>query len=242
MKNVLLLAMFVASAALGIAQQPVATRGHDMPTSINPADLVRQPIGKEEEATQGVIFKRVTALEVSSQFHYWPYGPVSNDMFKYDAKSNTLNIARNKALFNASNQISGVEVGVLRSTNNGVAWTMDVIQSTTSMFFGMPILGYVNPDEGTDASKFPVMVFGIRYPMPSLNYGGLSMWNRTSAGPYELTLNDQPAPANGYAITMGDLYSDNNSGAVHYSGTLNPDAGVQYGAYGYFNMNLVVDD
>jgi hypothetical protein len=78
--------------------------------------------------------------------------------------------------------------------------------------------------------------------MPALNYGGMSMWNRTSAGAYELTLNDQPAPGSGYTVQFGDLYSDNVNGAIHWAGMLDPDATSQYGAYGYFNFNLVVED
>lgn len=245
MKHALLVATFAASAVFSVAQKPaaqMATKGDRIPMALSASDVSMQSAGKPEERGQGILFTRVFTTDVRSQFHYWPYGTSSNDMFKYDAKSNTLNIARNKAKFDASNQINGVDIGIVRSANNGSTWSFDIIQSTSDIFFGMPVFGWVNPDEGTDPSKYPVMIYGIRYPMPSLSYGGLSMWNRTSAGSYELPLNDQTPPAPGYTVQFGDLYSDNTSGAVHWAGTLNPDATVQYGAYGYFNFNLIVED
>ncbi|HLP28372.1 MAG TPA: T9SS type A sorting domain-containing protein [Candidatus Didemnitutus sp.] len=245
MKHALLVATFAASAVFSVAQQPAAqmsTQGNRIPMALSASDRSLQTSVKPEEQGQGVLFKRVFTTDVRSQFHYWPYGTVSNDMFKYDVKSNTLNIARNKALFNATQEISGVEIGIVRSADNGSTWSFDIIQSTTDIFFGMPVFGWVNPDEGTDPSKYPVMVYGIRYPMPSAAYGGLSMWNRTEAGSYELPMNDQTPPASGYTIQFGDLYSDNTSGSVHWAGTLNPDATTQYGAYGYFNFNLIVED
>lgn len=245
MKHALLVATFAASAVFSVAQKPaaqMATKGDRIPMALSASDVSMQSAGKPEERGQGILFTRVFTTDVRSQFHYWPFGTVSNDMFKYDAKSNTLNIARNKAKFDASNQINGVDIGIVRSANNGSTWSFDIIQGTNDIFFGMPVFGWVNPDEGTDPSAYPVMIYGIRYPMPSLSYGGLSMWNRTSAGSYELPLNDQTPPAPGYTCQFGDLYSDNTSGAVHWAGTLNPDATSQYGAYGYFNFNLIVED
>ena len=210
--------------------------------TLTPADIMPQGSVKAEESTQGVIFKRIFTTDVRAQFHYWPFGTISNDIFKYDATSGTLNLARNKASFNLQNQIAGVELGVVRSADNGASWNFDVVVNSTDIFFGMPVLGWVNPDDLSDPAQCPVMIYGIRYPMPTLNYGGTSMWNRTSAGAYELPLNDQAAPGAGYEFQFGDVYGDNTSGAVHLAGTLNPDDGVQYGAYGYFNFNLVVED
>lgn len=245
MKHALLVATFAASAVISVAQKPATTSvnpAHSIPMTLTPADLTPQGPIKAEETTQGVIFKRIFTTDVRSQFHYWPFGTISNDIFKYDAKSGTLNLARNKATFNLQNQIAGVELGVVRSADNGNTWDFDVVINTTDMFFGMPVLGWVNPDDLSDPAAYPVMIYGIRYPMPNLNYGGTSMWNRTSAGAYELPMNDQARPGAGYEFQFGDVHGDNTSGAVHLAGTLNPDDGVQYGAYGYFNFNLVVED
>lgn len=246
MKHALLVAMVAVASVSTLAQKPATTFAeapkHRIPTAITPADVAIAVQDKVQEGTQAVSWSRVFGTEVRAQFHYWPYGNVSNNMFKYDPISNTLNIARNRALFNASNTISGVELGIVRSSNMGSSWNFDVIQSTTAMFFGMPVIGWVNPNELTDASKIPITVYGIRYPTPALSYGGLSMWTRTDAEAYELTLNDQPSPAFGYSVYLGDLYSDNVNGAVHYAGTLNPDPNIQYGAYGYFNFNLTIED
>jgi len=245
MKHALLVATFAASAVISVAQKPATTSvnpASSVPMTLTPADLTPQGPIKAEETTQGVLFKRVFTTDVRSQFHYWPFGTTSNDIFKYDAKSGTLNIARNKATFNLQNQIAGVEIGVVRSADNGGSWNFDVVVSSTDIFFGMPVLGWVNPDDLSDPAQYPVMIYGIRYPMPNLSYGGTSMWNRTSAGAYELPMNDQARPGAGYEFQFGDVHGDNSSGAVHLAGTLNPDDGVQYGAYGYFNFNLVVED
>ena len=245
MKHALLVATFAASAVISVAQKPATTSVNSVnsvPMTLTPADIMPQGSVKAEESTQGVIFKRIFTTDVRAQFHYWPFGTISNDIFKYDATSGTLNLARNKASFNLQNQIAGVELGVVRSADNGASWNFDVVVNSTDIFFGMPVLGWVNPDDLSDPAQCPVMIYGIRYPMPTLNYGGTSMWNRTSAGAYELPLNDQAAPGAGYEFQFGDVYGDNTSGAVHLAGTLNPDDGVQYGAYGYFNFNLVVED
>ncbi len=246
MKHALLVATFAASAAISVAQKPATTSvnpASSVPMTLTPADIMPQGSMKAEESTQGVIFKRIFTTDVRSQFHYWPFGTISNDIFKYDAKSGTLNLARNKATFNLQNQIAGVELGVVRSADNGASWNFDVVVNSTDIFFGMPVLGWVNPDDLSDPAEYPVMIYGIRYPMPALNYGGTSMWNRTPAGgAYELPLNDQSRPGAGYEFQFGDVLGDNTSGAVHLAGTLNPDDGVQYGAYGYFNFNLVVED
>lgn len=245
MKHALLVATFAASAVISVAQKPATTSVNSVnsvPMTLTPADIMPQGSVKAEESTQGVIFKRIFTTDVRAQFHYWPFGTISNDIFKYDATSGTLNLARNKASFNLQNQIAGVELGVVRSADNGESWNFDVVVNSTDIFFGMPVLGWVNPDDLSDPAEYPVMIYGIRYPMPTLNYGGTSMWNRTSAGAYELPLNDQTAPGAGYEFQFGDVYGDNTSGAVHLAGTLNPDDGVQYGAYGYFNFNLVVED
>lgn len=245
MKHALLVATFAASAVISVAQKPATTSVNSVnsvPMTLTPADIMPQGSVKAEESTQGVIFKRIFTTDVRAQFHYWPFGTISNDIFKYDATSGTLNLARNKASFNLQNQIAGVELGVVRSADNGASWNFDVVVNSTDIFFGMPVLGWVNPDDLSDPAKYPVMIYGIRYPMPTLNYGGTSMWNRTSAGAYELPLNDQTAPGAGYEFQFGDVYGDNTSGAVHLAGTLNPANGVQYGAYGYFNFNLVVED
>jgi len=245
MKHALLVATFAASAVISVAQKPATTSvnpASSVPMTLTPADLTPQGPIKAEETTQGVLFKRVFTTDVRSQFHYWPFGTTSNDIFKYDAKSGTLNIARNKATFNLQNQIAGVEIGVVRSADNGGSWSFDAVVSSTDIFFGMPVLGWVNPDDLSDPAQYPVMIYGIRYPMPNLSYGGTSMWNRTSAGAYELPMNDQARPGAGYEFQFGDVHGDNSSGAVHLSSTLNPDDGVQYGAYGYFNFNLVVED
>ena len=245
MKHALLVATFAASAVISVAQKPATTSVNpagSVPMTLTPADIMPQGSVKAEEMTQGVIFKRIFTTDVRAQFHYWPFGTISNDIFKYDAKSGTLNLARNKATFNLQNQIAGVELGVVRSADNGASWNFDVVVNSTDIFFGMPVLGWVNPDDLSDPAQYPVMIYGIRYPMPNLNYGGTSMWNRTSAGAYELPLNDQTAPGAGYEFQFGDVHGDNTSGAVHLAGTLNPDDGVQYGAYGYFNFNLVVED
>ncbi len=243
MKHALLVATFAASAVMGVAQKPATNpigAGHLVPMSLSASDLTPQAPAKPEERGQGILFTRAFTTDVRAQFHYCPFGVSSNDMFMYDKKSGTLNIARNKAIF-TNNQISGVEIGIMRSANNGQSWTFDVLQNTSDIFFGMPVLGMVNPDGGSDPSTYPTTVYGIRYPMPTLNYGGMSMWNRTAAGTYELTLNDQPAPGVGYAVQFGDLYSDDVNGGIHWGGMLDPD-GTQYGAYGYFNFNLVVED
>lgn len=246
MKHALLVATFAASAVISVAQKPATTSvnpASSVPMTLTPADIMPQGSMKAEESTQGVIFKRIFTTDVRSQFHYWPFGTISNDIFKYDAKSGTLNLARNKATFDLQNQIAGVELGVVRSADNGASWNFDVVVNSTDIFFGMPVLGWVNPDDLSDPAEYPVMIYGIRYPMPALNYGGTSMWNRTPAGgAYELPLNDQSRPGAGYEFQFGDVLGDNTSGAVHLAGTLNPDDGVQYGAYGYFNFNLVVED
>jgi hypothetical protein len=245
MKNVLIAAFVAASVVSANAQRSAVPEPNRLPSqipgSLTPADITPAPADvKQDEAPQAVTFRRVFTTDVRSQFHYWPFGTASNDIFKYDAKSNTLNLSRNKAVLASS--ITGVDIGIMRSTNEGRSWTFDIVKSTSEMFFGMPTFGWVNPDEGTDASKYPISIYGIRYPIPALSYGGMSMWNRTSAGEYELMLNDQTPPGAGYSIQFGDLHSDNANGAMHYAGTLNPDDGVQYGAYGYFNFNLVVED
>ncbi len=245
MKNALLGAMLAAATVGGTAQKMMVAEPRlttPVPMRLTAGDLTPQPAGKVEEGTQATTFRRVFQTDVRSQFHYWPYGTVSNDIFKYDPVSKSLNLSRNKATFDASRQISGVEIGLMRSTNSGTAWTFDIIQSTGDIFFGMPVFGWVNPDGGTDPSKFATAIYGIRYPMPQLTYGGMSLWNRTSAGSYEMIMNDQDRPGSGYEVQFGDLYSDNTSGAVHYAGTLNPDETAQYGGYGYFNFNLIVED
>ncbi len=245
MKTALLGAMLAAATVGGTAQKMMVAEPRlttPVPMRLTAGDLTPQPTGKVEEGTQATTFRRVFTTDVRSQFHYWPYGTVSNDIFKYDPVSKSLNLSRNKATFDASRQISGVEIGLMRSTNNGTAWTFDIIQSTGDIFFGMPIFGWVNPDGGTDPSKFATAIYGIRYPMPQLTYGGMSLWNRTSAGSYEMIMNDQDRPGSGYEVQFGDLYSDNTSGAIHYAGTLNPDETAQYGGYGYFNFNLIVED
>ncbi len=245
MKHALLLAAMVFATVAGVAQ--IAANGNNdtryrIPMKLTPADIMPQPAAeKPSERGQGIAFTRVFTTEVRSQFHYWPSGTSSNDIFIYDARSNSLNIARNRALFDAANQIMGVEIGVVRSTNNGSAWTFDIVQRTTDMFFGMPVLGMVNPNEVSDPSQYPIAVYGIRYPMPNLNYGGMSLWNRGDNGPYELPLNDQTPPASGYAMAFGDVYADKTGAGVHIGGILNP-TGTQYGAYGYFNFNLVDED
>lgn len=245
MKQALLGALLIGATVGGSAQKMnVAEPRHanpSLPMHLTPADIVPQAPVKAEEGTQATTFKKVFGTDVRSQFHYWPFGTASNDIFKYEAKTKSLNIARNKAVF-AGNSLGGVDIGIMRSTNNGTSWTFDIVKSTTDIFFGMPNFGWVNPDESSDASKLPVSIFGIRYPMPNLTYGGMSLWNRTSAGAYEMALNDQDKPAPGYDVQFGDLYSDNSSGAIHYAGMLNPGDGIQYGAYGYFNFNLVVED
>ncbi|MBC8124653.1 MAG: T9SS type A sorting domain-containing protein [Candidatus Kapabacteria bacterium] len=246
MKHALLFAIFAVSTLVCLAQMPAvqsnSTR-HRVSTSFSPSDLMVQPAEKAEEHNQGgVTFKRVTTLELRSNYHYWPFGVWSNDMFQYEAKSNTLNIARNRALVDAQNMVTGTEVGVLRSVNNGVAWTFDRLTSTPDIFV-YPTIGWINPDEGTDASKFPVMIYGASFVRSNgLAFGGFTMWNRTSGAPYQVSLSDYPAPGNGYAMNEGKLYSDNSSGSVVCAGTLNPSGSAAYGAYGMWNFNLVVDD
>jgi hypothetical protein len=246
MKHALLGALLAAAAVGGSAQKMVVSQPRlgteSIPTRVTAGDITPQPSAKADEGTQATTFRRVFTTDVRSQFHYWPYGTVSNDIFKYDPVSKSLNLSRNKATFDASRQISGVEIGLMRSTNSGTSWTFDIVQSTSDIFFGMPIFGWVNPDGGTDPSKFATAIYGIRYPMPQLSYGGMSLWNRTSAGSYEMIMNDQDRPGSGFEVQFGDLYSDNTSGAVHYAGTLNPDETAQYGTYGYFNFNLIVED
>ncbi|MBM4179177.1 MAG: T9SS type A sorting domain-containing protein [Ignavibacteria bacterium] len=245
MKNALLGALFVAATIGGSAQkmaikQPrLATE--QIPFRLTASDLTPHFSVKPEEGTQATTFKRVFTTDIRSQFHYWPYGTASNDIFKYDPASKSLNISRNKAILTGGS-LTGVDIGIMRSTNNGSTWSFDIIQNTTDLFFGMPTFGWINPDGGTNPAKFATAVYGIRYPMPNLTYGGMSLWNRTSAGSYEMILSDQQPPAAGYTVQFGDLYSDNTSGAVHYAGTLDPDNTAQYGAYGYFNFNLIVED
>lgn len=245
MKNALLGALLAAATIGGSAQKMAISQPRlateQIPSRLTASDLTPHTSVKPEEGTQATTFKRVFTTDVRSQFHYWPYGTASNDIFKYDPVSKTLNLSRNKAVFSGSS-ISGVDIGLMRSANNGSTWTFDIVQSTSDIFFGMPTFGFVNPDGGTDASKFATAIYGIRYPMPNLTYGGMSLWNRTSAGSYEMIMNDQAPPATGYTVQFGDLHSDNSSGAVHYAGTLDPDASSQYGAYGYFNFNLIVED
>ncbi|MBU3679105.1 MAG: exo-alpha-sialidase [Candidatus Kapabacteria bacterium] len=245
MNHVVIAAFVIASAASTFAQ--VSTRNLpnpgpavQIPLRLSEADITpAASIDKVDDGTQAVTFRRIFSTDVRSQFHYWPFGVASNDIFKYDPKSNTLNLVRNKAVITSN--ISGVDIGIMRSTNEGKAWTFDIIKSTSDMFVGMPTFGWVNPNEGTDASKFPISIYCIKYPIPALSYGGMTLWNRTAAGEYELPLSDQERPGQGYDVQFGDLYSDNANGGLHFAGMLNPD-GAQYGAYGYFNFNLVVED
>lgn len=246
MKNALIAALIVASSASMVAQkkqimpEPNMLPSMQSAAALTPADIMAPPsVSKPDDQPQAATFRRLFTTDVRSQFHYWPFGVASNDIFKYDPKSKTLNLARNRAIL--TNTITGVDIGIMRSTNGGRAWAFDVIKNTTELFYGMPNFGWVNPDELTDASKYATALYGIRYPIPALTYGGMSLWNRTTNGVYELPLSDQSQPAAGYDVQMGDLYSDNAGGAVHYAGTLNAD-NVQYGAYGYFNFNLVVED
>lgn len=251
MKHALLVATFAAAAVISVAQKPAATSSHSAPSipmTLTPADILPQHSSKAEEATQGVLFKRVFTTEVASRFHYWTFGTSSNDMFKYDAKSGTLNIARNRALFNAQQQLDGAEVGIVRSTDNGNTWTFDVIIKTNETFFGMPTIGWVNPDDLSNPAEYPVSIFGFRYPIdrsvnpPRIGFDRLSMWNRTSGGVAEISLISQPRPGNGFYMDFVDVHSDNANGAVHAAGVLSTDPTAQYGTYGYFNFNLIVED
>lgn len=251
MKHALLVATFAASTVISVAQKPATTSSHSAPSipmTLTPADILPQHSNKAEEVTQGVLFKRVFTTEVVSRFHYWPFGTSSNDMFKYDAKSGTLNIARNRALFNAQQQLDGVELGIVRSADNGNSWTFDVIIRTNEMFFGMPTIGWVNPDDLSNPAEYPVAICGIRYPIdrsvnpPRINFDRLSMWNRTSGGVAEIPLSGQPRPGSGFDMDLVDLHGDNANGAIHAAGMLDPEPTAQYGTYGYFNFNLVVED
>jgi hypothetical protein len=245
MNNVVFAAFVLASVAQTFAQissrpEPNPRQTVQIPLRLTAADVTpAASIEKTEDGTQAVTFRRIFSSDVRSQFHYWPFGVASNDILRYDPKSNTLNLARNKAVITSN--ISGVDIGIMRSTNDGKSWTFDIIKSTSDMFVGMPTFGWVNPDDGTDASKFPVSIYCIKYPIPALSYGGMTLWNRTAAGEYELPLSDQERPGTGYDVQFGDLHGDNANGGMHYAGMLNPD-GAQYGAYGYFNFNLVVED
>lgn len=245
MNHVVIAAFVLASIAQTFAQissrpEPNPRQTVQIPLRLTAADVTPEAaIEKSEDGTQAVTFRRIFSSDVRSQFHYWPFGVASNDIFKYDPKSNTLNLVRNKAVITSN--ISGVDIGIMRSTNDGKAWTFDIIKSTSDMFVGMPTFGWVNPDDGTDASKYPVSIYCIKYPIPALNFGGMTLWNRTAAGDYELPLSDQERPGTGYDVQFGDLHSDNANGGLHFAGMLNPD-GAQYGAYGYFNFNLVVED
>ena len=245
MKHALLFAMFAVSAVICLAQiptvQPNTTR-NQVSAAFSPSDLMAQPTQKAEEHSQGVVFNRVTTLELRSNYHYWPFGVWSNAMFQYEAKSNTLNIARNRALVDGAGAITGTEVGVLRSANNGTSWTFDILTSTPDIFV-YPTLACINPDEGTDASKLPVMVYGASFVRSNgLAFGGFTMWNRTSASSYQVSLSDYPAPGNGYAVNEGALYADTSSGSVICAGTLGTSGSAVYGAYGMWNFNLIVDD
>ncbi len=251
MKHALLVATFAASAVISVAQKPATTSSHSapgVPMTLTPADILPQHSSKAEEGTQGVLFKRVFTTEVASRFHYWTFGTSSNDMFKYDAKSGTLNIARNRALFNTQQQLDGVEVGIVRSSDNGNTWTFDVIIKTNEMFFGMPTIGWVNPDDLSNPAEYPTSIVGFRYPInrsvnpPTVDFDRLSMWNRTSGGVAEIPLSAQPRPGNGFYMDFVDVHGDNSNGAVHAAGLLASDPTAQYGTYGYFNFNLVVED
>ncbi|MBU3699763.1 MAG: hypothetical protein FGM33_07115 [Candidatus Kapabacteria bacterium] len=247
MKLALIVALVVASSASMLAQkkqiapEPNNLPAMQIPARLTPADIVLpNSASKQEEETQAATFRRIFSTDVRSQFHYWPFNTASGDILKYDPKSRTLNLARNRAII--ATNITGVDIGIMRSTNGGRAWTFDIVKNTSDIFFGMPNFGWVNPDDVSDASKYATAIYGIRYPIPALSYGGMSLWNRTTNGVYELPLSDQTAPGPGYDVQMGDLYADNVLGALHYAGTLNTSAGAQYGAYGYFNFNLVVED
>jgi len=246
MKHALLLATFTVATVISVAQQPANILPNPgsvpVPMRITSSDIVPQADVKASESTQALGWTRLFGTDVRAQFHYWPYGTVSNDCFKYDAKTNSINIARNKATFTGTN-IGGVELGIVRSTDNGSSWGFDVIKKTNEQFFGMPSFAWVNPNEATDPLVLPAMIYGIRYPMPALSYGGLAMWVRTTNGTFDLSLSDQTPPATGYTISLGgSLYAEKQGTAVHWAGTLDPDAIRQYGLYGYFNFDLAVED
>ena len=245
MNHVVIAAFVLASVAQTFAQissrpEPKPRQSVQIPLRLTAADITPEAaIDKNEDGTQAVTFRRVFSSDIRSLFHYFPFGVASNDIFKYDPKSNTLNLARNKAVITSN--ISGVDIGIMRSTNDGRAWTFDIVKSTSEMFIGMPVFGWVNPNEGTDASKFPIGIYGRKFPIPALTFSGMTLWNRTAAGEYELPLSDQERPGTGYDVQDGDIHSDNANGGMHFAGMLTTD-GVQYGAYGYFNFNLVVED
>lgn len=248
MKHALLLTTFVAASLMCVAQKPAQNTANPgtvlVPMSISASDIIPASDVKAAEGVQALEWKRLFSTEIRSQFHYWPFGVSSNDMFKYDAKTQSINIARNRALIIPTPGAlpTGVEIGIVRSVDNGASWNFDVIQKTSEQFFGVPVFGWVNPNEATDPSALPVLIFGIRYPTPALTYGGMATWVRTANGTFDIPIDGQNPPAPGYTVQFGDLYSDATATSVHWAGMLNPDATRQYGAYGYFNFNLSDED
>lgn len=244
MKHALLVATFAASTVFSVAQKPAVSPNSSLMFSSKATALKQSVDPKRSEATLGAQFTRVLQLEfVGTQLHYWPFGVVSNDIFVYDPASNTLNLARNRALF-PNGTFSGMEVGVLRSTNFGVSWNLDVVQTITGLV-GNPILGLVNNQGLTDASKLPLSIHAVDYKfLPNNRVGedGSSLWNRTDAGAYRLPLTDQAPPGDGYVYERGDLYTDNVNGVVNFAGYLNPSPTAQYGAYGFLNFSLLIED
>lgn len=167
----------------------------------------------------------------------------------YEPKSNVLGFVRNER--KDGNNIIGVNMQVLYSTNGGASWvsTPKSIMVSTNDYQGMPQLGIGNPTNSTKVEDLNFLTFASLYSeAKSYSRDGVAIYyaegsNSGNPLPYDSPTNNNPS---GYKWgTNGGLnsFTTGSFNGFVMGGVLTPpDESTQYGPYGVLSINSNLQD
>jgi hypothetical protein len=169
-----------------------------------------------------------------------------NKVFQYEPKSKVLYFVRNNRTFDqTTGALTGGQVRVVYSTDMGATWNETEVYNRRGSVWAMPNFAVVNPDNSNQPTdhQFGILVF---------TYDEINGWARTSqagifktsGAPFDFPM-DGPDLGNTRAFTWnyGDMAaSDADAPTIHFAGVLGNGGGGQYGTYGQWGFDFLVED
>lgn len=171
----------------------------------------------------------------------------ASKVFLYEPGTDAIFIVRNNRTFDqTSGQLTGGQVRVYSSTDNGANWGEAEIYNQLGTVFAMPNMAIVNPGgSATSVADLQWTVYGLTYD-ETANWARTSQSGifKTSGDPFSFPMEGPEQNNNqGFTWNEGDMLGvSGDNPAVYFAGMLGNSGGGQYGTYGMWGFDFAAED
>lgn len=195
---------------------------------------------KPVNQTQAINYTTLYGMDLDAPFELYN----SNRNFEYDGVSKLLVLVRNVRTITNQTLVGG-KASVLVSADNGATWTETEVYNKTGSLLAMPSVSLVNVDNNQDAASLNWCVTGQTFVQPNWTAGPLGLIFKTNSDQYDFTaegpeVNNQPQ--NRWSRSGDQIGISGANPAVAYAGLLNVSSSGQYGTYGHWSFDFLIED